>query len=188
MRRPIAVAALLVSILLPCASSANEEILKLSKDDNQWVTPGKNYSSTRYSTLDQITTQNVGKLKEAWNFSTGALRGHEGQPLVVGSTMFVHSAYPNHIYALDLAKEGAPIKWKYTPKQDDRSVPVACCDLVHRGVNYADNKILFATLDGQVIALDAQTGKEVWKIKNADPGRGETMTMAGLVVKDKYIV
>jgi alcohol dehydrogenase (cytochrome c)/methanol dehydrogenase (cytochrome c) subunit 1 len=55
-------------------------------------------------------------------------------------------------------------------------------------VNYADGKILFATLDGQVIALDAQTGKEVWKIKNADPGRGETMTMAGLVVKDKYIV
>ena len=67
-------------------------------------------------------------------------------------------------------------------------MPVACCDLVHRGVNYAEGKILFATLDGQVIALDANTGKEVWKIKNADPAKGETMTMAGLVVKDKYIV
>ncbi|HET9596719.1 MAG TPA: PQQ-binding-like beta-propeller repeat protein, partial [Anaeromyxobacteraceae bacterium] len=187
MRRPIVVAGLLAS-LVPCASNANDEILKLSKDDNQWVTPAKNYSSTRYSSLDQINAQNVGKLREAWTFSTGALRGHEGQPLVVGSTMFVHSAYPNHIYALDLSKEGAPIKWKYTPKQDDRSVPVACCDLVHRGVNYADGKILFSTLDGHVIALDANTGKELWNIRNADPGKGETMTMAGLVVKDKYIV
>ena len=98
------------------------------------------------------------------------------------------SAIPNHIYALDLTKEGAPIKWNYTPKPDKRAVPVACCDVVQRGLNFAAGKILFSTLDGQVIALDADTGKEVWKIKNADPLKGETMTMAGLVVKDKYIV
>ena len=187
MKRPLAMTASL-ALLLPCAAHANDEIQKLSKDDGQWVTPSKNYASTRFSGLAQITTANVGKLREAWSFSTGALRGHEGQPLVVGSTMFVHSAFPNHIYALDLAKEGAPIKWQYTPKQDDRAVPVACCDLVQRGINYADGKILFSTLDGQVIALDAGTGKEVWKTRNADPGKGETMTMAGLVVKDKYIV
>src|SRR6266496_1177563 len=135
MRRTVALAWML-ALVLPCAALANDEILKLSKDDTQWVTPSKNYSSTRFSTLTQITTKNVAKLHEAWNFSTGALRGHEGQPLVVGSTMYVHSAYPNHIYALDLAKEGSPIKWRYTPKQDDRSVPVACCDLVHRGINF----------------------------------------------------
>ena len=102
--------------------------------------------------------------------------------------MYVHSAYPNHVYALDLTKEGWPIKWKYTPDQDERAVPVACCDLVHRGVNYAEGKILMTTLDGQVIALDANSGKELWKAKNADPLKGETMTMAGLVVKDKFIV
>jgi PQQ-dependent dehydrogenase (methanol/ethanol family) len=187
MRRAPALAGLLASIL-PCAAHANDEILKLSKDDGQWVTPSKNYAATRYSSLAQITTRNVGKLKEAWSFATGALRGHEGQPLVVGTTMYVHSAYPNHIYALDLAREGAPIKWQYTPRQDDRAVPVACCDLVHRGINYADGKILFSTLDGQVIALEAATGKELWKARNADPAKGETMTMAGLVVKDKYIV
>jgi lanthanide-dependent methanol dehydrogenase len=186
--KPPSVVAWLLALALPCAAYANDEILRLSKDDGQWVTPGKNYSSTRFSTLNQINTRNVAKLREAWNFSTGALRGHEGQPLVVGSTMYVHSAYPNHIYALDLAKEGAPIKWRYTPKQDDRAVPVACCDLVHRGVNYADGKILFSTLDGHVIALDANTGKEIWNVQNADPGKGETMTAAGLVVKDKYIV
>jgi lanthanide-dependent methanol dehydrogenase len=187
MRRSILLAWSL-ALLLPSAAYANDEIIRLSKDDGQWVTPSKNYSATRYSSLNQINATNVKRLKESWNFATGALRGHEGQPLVVGSTMFVHSAYPNHIYALDLSKEGAPIKWKYTPKQDDRAVPVACCDLVHRGVNWANGKILFSTLDGQVIALDANNGKEIWKVKNADPLKGETMTGAGLVVKDKYMV
>ena len=177
-----------LALMLPWDVSANDELLKLQNDDSVWVIPGKNYASTRYSGLNQITTSNVAKLKQVWSFSTGALRGHEGQPLVVNNTMYVHSAYPNHVFALDLTKEGAPMKWKYTPKQDDRAVPVACCDLVHRGVNYVANKILMTTLDGQVIALDANTGQEVWKQKNADPTKGETMTMAGLVVKDKYIV
>ncbi len=177
-----------LALILPWDASANDELLKLQNDDSVWVIPGKNYASTRYSGLNQITPSNVAKLKQVWSFSTGALRGHEGQPLVVNNTMYVNSAYPNHIYALDLTKEGAPMKWKYTPKQDDRAVPVACCDLVHRGVNYVAGKILMTTLDGQVIALDANTGQEVWKQKNADPTKGETMTMAGLVVKDKYLV
>jgi lanthanide-dependent methanol dehydrogenase len=180
--------AVVLALMLPWAASANEELLKLQNDDNQWAIPGKNYSSTRYSSLNKINTTNVKQLRPIWSFSTGALRGHEGQPLVVGNTMYIVSAYPNHVYALDLTKEGAPIKWSYTPKQDDRAVPVACCDLVHRGANYVAGKILMATLDGQVLALDASTGKELWKVKNADPTKGETMTMAGLVVKDKYIV
>ena len=187
MRRGIWLASLLV-LLVPSVVSANPELLSLQKNDGQWAQPGKNYSGTRFSSLGQITTANVGKLKAAWSFSTGALRGHEGAPLVVGTTMYVHSAFPNHVYALDLAKEGAPIKWSYTPKQDARAVPVACCDVVHRGLNYVEGKILMITLDGQVLALDAGTGKEIWKIRNADPTKGETMTGAGLVIKDKFIV
>ncbi len=175
-------------LLLAPMAHANQELMALQADDTQWAIPSKNYSATRYSSLNQITIANVNRLKPTWTFSTGALRGHEGQPLVVGTTMYAHSAYPNHVYALDLTKEGAPIKWRYTPKQDDRAVPVACCDLVHRGVNYAQGKILMVTLDGQVIALDANTGKEVWKARNADPTKGETMTGSGLVVKDKFIV
>lgn len=176
------------ALWLPWAVVANQDLLTRQTDDNQWAMPSKNYAATRYSSLNQITAANVKNLHQVWSFSTGALRGHEGQPLVVGSTMYVHSAFPNHVYALDLAKEGAPIKWQYTPTQDARAVPVACCDSVHRGVNYAQGKILMSTLDGQVLALDANTGKELWKVKNADPTKGETMTMAGLVVKDKYIV
>jgi len=176
------------ALWLPWAVVANQDLLKNQTDDNQWVLPSKNYAGTRYSTLNQINSGNVKNLHQVWSFSTGALRGHEGQPLVVGSTMYVHSAYPNHVYALDLSKDGAPIKWQYTPTQDARAVPVACCDLVHRGVNFVQGKILMTTLDGQVIGLDANTGKELWKTKNADPTKGETMTMAGLVVKDKFIV
>ena len=187
MKRSICVIAAL-ALGLPLAISANDDLVSRQTDDNQWVLPGKNYSATRYSSLDQITADNVANLRQVWSFSTGALRGHEGQPLVVDSTMYVHSAYPNHVYAIDLTEEGWPIKWRYTPVQDDRAVPVACCDLVHRGVNYVEGRILMTTLDGHVLALDAESGEELWKTRNADPLRGETMTMAGLVVKDKYIV
>src|SRR6185295_7049606 len=89
-------------------------------EDKQWAMPNKDYASTRYSTLDSINTDNVKTLKAAWTFSTGVLRGHEGGPLVIGSTMYVHTPFPDIVYSLDLSKEGAPVKWKYTPKQDSQ--------------------------------------------------------------------
>jgi alcohol dehydrogenase (cytochrome c)/methanol dehydrogenase (cytochrome c) subunit 1 len=175
-------------VVAPFVVSANDDLMKLQMDDGQWAIQSKNYAGTRYSTLSQITRDNIKDLHVAWSFSVGTVNGQEGGPLVVGTTMYIHSSYPNHVYALDLNKEGAPMIWKYTPKQDARAVPVACCDLVHRGVQYAEGKVFLITLDGQVIALDAKTGKELWKAKNADPTKGETMTGSGLVVKDKYIV
>ena len=154
MRRSVLIAGLLV-VLSPWLVFANEELLTLQQNDGQWALPSKNYSATRYSSLNQIRAGNVKKLKHVWSFSTGALRGHEGQPLVVGTTMYVHSAFPTYIYALDLEKYAKdpqatepPIKWKYTPKQNDQAVAVACCDLVHRGVSYASGKILFSTRPG----------------------------------------
>jgi PQQ-dependent dehydrogenase (methanol/ethanol family) len=177
-----------LAVCLPVAAHAQaDDLMSLQGDDAQWVMPAKNYANTRFSTLNKITPDNVKNLKVAWSMSTGTNQGHEGAPLVVGSTMYIHSSFPNHVYAIDLAKDGA-IKWKYTPKQDTRAVPVACCDLVHRGLNYTNGKILMITLDAQVISLDAKTGKELWKIKNGDPSKGETMTGAGLIVKDKFIV
>jgi PQQ-dependent dehydrogenase (methanol/ethanol family) len=170
------------------AKEAGKELRSLQEDDKQWTTPGKNFAGTRYSTLKQITPANVGKMKVAWSMETGANKGHEGAPLVIGSTLYAHSSYPNHVYAVDLTKPDHPVKWKYTPEQDDKAVPVACCDLVHRGLNYSEGKILMITLDAQVIALDANTGKEVWKTKNGDPSKGETITGAGLAVDGKFIV
>src|SRR6202521_5613686 len=84
-------AVVVVALWLPCAVLANQALLTRQTDDNQWPVPSKNYSATRYSSLNQITAANVKNVHQVWSFSTGALRGHEGQPLVVGSTMYVHS-------------------------------------------------------------------------------------------------
>jgi PQQ-dependent dehydrogenase (methanol/ethanol family) len=155
--------------------------------DKQWDMPNKNYSSTRYSGLDAINADNVKTLKVAWTFSTGVLRGHEGGPLVIGSTMYVHTPFPDIVYALDLTKEGAPVKWKYTPKQDPQVIPIACCDTVNRGLAYGDNRIFMNQLDTTTVALDATTGKELWKVKQGDYKQGMTITAAPMVVKDKVI-
>ncbi|MEN3334541.1 MAG: lanthanide-dependent methanol dehydrogenase [Blastocatellia bacterium] len=157
-------------------------------EDGQWIMPAKNYASTRFSGLDQINTGNVKDLTPAFTFSTGLVRGHEAAPLVVGNTMYIVTPYPNDLYALDLTKTGAPVKWKYEPKPLPASQGVACCDVVNRGAAYANGKVFFNTLDNQTIAIDAQTGKEVWRTRLGDINKGETMTMAPLVVKDKVLV
>jgi PQQ-dependent dehydrogenase (methanol/ethanol family) len=157
-------------------------------NDGEWPMAARDYASTRYSPLDQVTVSNVRSLKVAFTFDTGVNRGQEAAPLVVGSTMYVVAPFPNYLYALDLTKPGAPMKWKFEPNPDAKSQGVACCDLVNRGVAYADGRIFMNTLDGQSIAVDAATGKEVWRTKLGDIRKGETVTMAPLVVKDKVLV
>jgi lanthanide-dependent methanol dehydrogenase len=159
-----------------------------AKEDGQWTMPGKDYGSTRFSGLNQITAANAKGLKPVWSFSTGVLGGHEGQPLVVGSTMYVVTPYPNVVYAFDLTKEGYPLKWKYRPFVNPSSIGIACCDVVNRGATYASGKIVYNLLDGHTVALDASNGKELWKTKVADVNRGETTPMAPLVAKDRVIV
>jgi PQQ-dependent dehydrogenase (methanol/ethanol family) len=157
-------------------------------DDGQWTMPAKNFASTRYSELDEIDTGNVARLTVAFTFSTGVNRGQESAPLVVGSTMYVLTPYPNILYALDLTKPGAPMKWRYEPKPEAAAQGVACCDVVNRGPTYADGKVFYTTLDGHVVAVDAATGGEVWKVKVGDINTGETLTMAPLVAKGKVFV
>src|SRR5437867_688951 len=98
MRRSVSIAGL-VLVVTSAVAYANPELLRLQTDDKQWVMPGKDYSATRFSTLNQITKDNVKNLRPAWTFSTGTLRGHEGAPLVVGSTMYVHTSFPNKVIA-----------------------------------------------------------------------------------------
>src|SRR6266487_2838321 len=169
------------------AASANDELNKMSQDPKGWVMPAGDYANTRYSKLNQITAANVGKLQVAWTFSTGVLRGHEGGPLIVGNTMYVHTPFPNKVYALDLANENKII-WKYEPTQDPNVIPVMCCDTVNRGVAYGDGKIFLHQADTTLVALDAKTGKVAWSAKNGDPSKGSTGTSAPLVVKDKVLV
>jgi PQQ-dependent dehydrogenase (methanol/ethanol family) len=156
--------------------------------ESRWVIPAKNYASTRFSTLDQINTANVAQLKLAFTFSTGVNRGHEAAPLVVDNTMYIVTPFPNLLYALDLTQPGAPLKWTYKPEPAAASQGVACCDLVNRGASYFDGKIIYNTLDAQTVAVDAKTGKEVWRTQLGDINQGESITMAPLVVKGKVLV
>ena len=166
---------------------ANDELIKMSQNPKDWVMPAGDYANTRYSKLNQITAANVGKLQVAWTFSTGVLRGHEGGPLIIGNMMYVHTPFPNKVYALDLSKDNK-IVWKYEPKQDPNVIPVMCCDTVNRGVAYGDGKIFLHQADTTLVALDAKTGKVEWSVKNGDPSKGATGTSAPLVVKDKVLI
>lgn len=146
------------------------------------------YASTRFSALNQITPGNVKQLKVAFTFSMEVDRGQEAAPIVVGNTMYVVAPFPNYLFALDLTKPGAPMKWKFEPHPNPGAQGVACCDLVNRGVAYHNGRIFMNTLDGQSIAVDAATGKEAWRVKLGDINKGETITMAPIVVKDKVLV
>jgi PQQ-dependent dehydrogenase (methanol/ethanol family) len=154
----------------------------------EWPFAGKDYANRRFSELSQINAGNAKDLKLAFSFQTGSQRGHEAAPIVVGRTMYIVTPYPNVLYALDLTRPGAPVRWKFEPKPLASAQGVACCDVVNRGAAYANGRIFFNTLDNQTIALDAESGKELWRTKLGDVARGETMTMAPLVVKDKVLV
>jgi lanthanide-dependent methanol dehydrogenase len=180
-----AAVALLAGVASPAL--ANDELLVMQNNPAYWVMPAGNYANQRYSSLSQINTDNVDDLEVAWTFSTGVLRGHEGGPLVIGDTMYIHGPFPNPVFALDLNDNGRVI-WKYEPKQDPNVIPVMCCDTVNRGVAYGDGKIFLYQADTTLTALDAKTGEVVWQAKNGDASKGETGTSAPVVYKDKVYV
>lgn len=184
----------LAALALPGTAAANEMIIKSTINPDLWAVPGGDYELHRFSPLADISTKNIGKLQMAWSQSTGALRGHEGQPVVVEvdgkPMMYFVSAWPNIVQALDLSHPDRPVQvWNYQKKteRDESAVPRACCDVVNRGLNYVDGKVIFNTLDGYLISLDARTGKENWVVKHAYPEKGETYTGPALVA-DKYVI
>ncbi len=185
---------------LSVAAMANDEIEKRAQDPNQWGAPGRDNQLTRHSPLKDINTKNVDKLQMVWSQSTGALRGHEGQPLVIEDVggkpmMFFISGCPNMAQCniaqgLDLTDPDNPRQiWNYVKKddRDESAVPRACCDTVNRGASYADGTLVYGTLDGYLIALDAATGKEKWVVKHAYPEKGETITSAPLIAENLVI-
>jgi PQQ-dependent dehydrogenase (methanol/ethanol family) len=173
------------ALTLPGIAAANADLEKLIADPNNWAMQAGDMYNQRYSKLSQINAQNVGKMQVAWMFSTGVLRGHEGSPLVLNGMMYVHTPFPNKVFAIDLDTQ--KIKWRYEPKQDVAVIPQMCCDTVYRGLAYAENKIFLQQADSTLVALDANTGKVIWSVKNGDPKVGAVNTNAPHVFKDKVI-
>ena len=182
---PIRAVVLAAAAAITTAALADADLEQRIADPANWAAQAGDYSNHRHSELKQINASNVGKLQVAWTMSTGVLRGHEGSPLVIGDTMYMHTPFPNNVYAISLKDQ--TFRWKYEPKQDADVVPVMCCDTVNRGLAYGDGKIFLQQADTTLVALDAKTGKVDWTAKNGNPKIGETNTNAPHVFKDKIL-
>ncbi len=178
-------AVLAAAAVISTSALADADLDAKIADSANWAAQAGDYANHRHSSLKQISESNVGKLQVAWTMSTGVLRGHEGSPLVIGDTMYIHTPFPNNVYAVSLKDQ--TFRWKYEPKQDADVVPVMCCDTVNRGLTYGDGKIFLQQADTTLVALDAKTGKVVWTAKNGNPKIGETNTNAPHVFKDKVL-
>ncbi len=168
------------------SADTSVSLMKAAANPNNWAMPALDDANTRYSSLNQINDSNANQLQVAWTFSTGVLRGHEGQPLVIGDVMYLVTPFPNTVYALDL-NNNARILWQYTPTQNPDVIPVMCCDTVNRGVAYGHGKIFLHQADNTVVALNAKTGKPEWKTPLASFKVGATGTDAPIVVGNKVI-
>jgi PQQ-dependent dehydrogenase (methanol/ethanol family) len=183
--KALALASLASLLALPGGAAADADLDKQISDSRNWAMQAGDMYNQRYSKLSQINKGNVNKMQVAWLFSTGVLRGHEGSPLVINGTMYIHTPFPNKVFALDLDTQ--KIKWRYEPKQDVAVIAQMCCDTVYRGLAYADNKIFLQQADSTLVALDAANGKLIWSVKNGDPKTGAVNTNAPHVFKDKVI-
>ncbi len=174
--------------LTPLASAtagvSDADITNDAKTTGDVVTYGMGLQGQRYSPLKKINSRNVKKLVPAWTFSYGGekQRGQEAQPLVHDGVMFVTASY-SRLYAID-AVTGEEL-WQYDHRLPDGILP--CCDVVNRGAALYDNLVIFGTLDAQIVALNRETGKVVWKEKIDDFKGGYSFTAAPLIVKGKVI-
>lgn len=168
---------------IPSPNVTFDRILKASQEPHNWLTYNGSTSSQRHSGLTQITPANAKDLELKWVFQSRSLEKHEVTPLVVDGIMYTIQS-PNDVVALNAAN-GRRL-WTYSHKYD----PVArnCCGKLSRGLAILGDKLFLAGFDARMIAIDAKTGKEVWKTEPAgDPKQGYAFTHAPIVVKDKVI-
>ena len=162
----------------------DEDILNDAKTTGDVVTNGMGSQGQRYSTLQQITPQTISKLAPVWAFSFGGekQRGQEAQPLVSDGVIYVTGSY-SRLFAVDL-KTGEK-KWEYDARLPDGIMP--CCDVINRGAALYGDLVIFGTLDAKLVALNKDTGKEVWKKTIEDYTGGYSYSAAPLIVKGKVI-
>src|SRR4051812_46415050 len=173
------------ALVVPCIAAANADLEKQIGDSRNWAMQAGDMYNQRYSKLNQINKNNVGKMQVSWPFCPGGLRGHEGSPLGGNGMMYIHTPCRKKVFAVDLDTQ--KIKWRYEPRQDQAVIAQMCCDTVYRGLAYAENKIFLQQADSTLLALDANTGKVIWSVKNGDAKLGAVNTNAPHVFKDKVI-
>jgi len=162
----------------------NEDILNDQKTTDDVVSYGLGPRAQRFSPLDKINKDNVGNLVPVWSFSFGGekQRGQESQPLIKDGVIYVTGSY-SRMWAID-AKTGEE-KWQYDARLPEGILP--CCDVVNRGAAIYGDKVFFGTLDAKLVALNADTGKVVWRKDLGDFKAGYSYTAAPLIVDGKII-
>lgn len=175
------------ALLLTSVASANDSLKEIFSDPGQWGISNGNYEGWNYSELDQINEDNVDSLVVKWTLQLGVTDSLEAPPIVIGDTMYILTPKPNTVYSIDLEREGY-INWSYRADQPDLEKATACCGAQSRGISYADGRIVINTLDGQLLALDADTGEELWNVQVADLSISETTTNSPLIVDNLIII
>lgn len=176
----------LLSAVALCLAIIMSAGLSFAESGKEWTIYGGDYTNTRYSSLDQINKENVKNLKVEWIHSLGSTHSQENTPLVVDGKMYVNtSAGPAYVFALD-AKSGK-VLWTHQPEMPEDYHSIVCCGHANRGLTYANGKIFMGRLDGVLVALDANTGKELWQVAVMPYKDGFSLTSAPLVVKDIVI-
>ena len=159
--------------------------LKAAASDDGWLMYRHDYTSSGYSPFDAINTGNVTGLKQVWDYKTGFDQGHESPAIVNGDYLYITTP-KNELVAFQ-ASTGKQL-WKYQQDLSQVGLKTVCCDVVNRGVALYGDNVYMATLDNYVVALNAVTGKLVWKKQLQDSDVGSAMTLAPLVVKGKVVV
>ena len=188
MKKPFAMTLIAAALMVAGSVHAKEvtdaDIANDAKTTGDVTHFGLGQQGQRFSPLDKVNVKTVKNLVPVWSFSFGGekQRGQESQPLIHDGKMFVTASY-SRIFALD-AKTGKKL-WKYEHRLPEGIMP--CCDVINRGAALYDNLVIFATLDAQLVALNKDTGKVVWKDKIDDYAAGYSATAAPLIVKGLVI-
>ena len=182
MKFPLPVAVLLVSGALS-AQVSMARLENAAREPGNWLTYSGTYASQRHSLLTQITPANVGNLEMAWIFQARSLEKFTATPIVVDGVMYVTEA-PNTVVALDATTGRMFWQYQHTPAADAR----LCCGAVNRGVAILGDMLFMGTIDAQLVAIDARSGRPLWKKQVADHQAGYSLTLSPLIVRNRVLV
>jgi alcohol dehydrogenase (cytochrome c) len=169
--------ALLAALMAPAGAQSLNDLSQDNATPKDVLTYGMGYNNQRYSALKQIHAGNAAKLRPVWAYSLNNSQSQESQPIVHNGVMYVTTH--NSTVAINPVT-GKQI-WKQEIDLPQDVFKMACCGILNRGVAIYDGKLFRATLDAHVMAMDAKTGKQLWKSKAADYLNGQAMTSAPLI-------